>query len=615
MKKNVIYIGILFAAAACFLIYFYGFTRSEAENLSLTVFDGIDAGWEISALEKGEELPVTPAEAVSFDGTVVLQRTIPDDWAQYGRVEVDSNRAISVFVEDAQVFSNHKTALIKPGELPLMQKSGEQPFSLVFTFDPGWVGKNLTVVTRLYENEPFDSIGFTLINDAVLLAQHEAWVNSKAIPGGMFALLSLLLLGLFIFQHATDKKGYAILLLALSSLLQMFIAMGSLQENPFPLVDQNLATAVYFLIPLLYLGTKFTTMKKRYFIAAISLWSVYFILYMALFVFQLPLPYWMDKIELVCFFLIAIMLYCCIRERKHNAYAKQFLRLLGVFFTGYLLLFAVTAVANPHLHEYIIIIAWREASALYCRPLLYWIFTTILIVLFILAVWEVLQSKIRSVRDLNEMKLHSSLMAQSLTHAEKTNEALAIMRHDEVFHLRTLGQYISEDVDKAREYVDSLTQTLAQIPTMRFTKNRLVNSILSAQFISASEQEVELITKVNIAEELALSSHDITTVLMNLLDNAVTAAAKTDSKKVKPLVSVNLEQDADMLYITISNSLPEDFDKQNLYNIAFGAIRSSAEAHGWGIRSVKNILSNYGAELGYQIDDKITVSTVMQFQD
>ncbi|MEG0366756.1 MAG: hypothetical protein RR585_07960, partial [Coprobacillus sp.] len=247
MKKKLMFVGVFFIIVSCFLFYFYGFTRTASDILSLSVYNGNNADWNITGIKDGVETPITPNTAVIFDGTVSLKRTIPETWAKNSRIEVDSTRAVCVFVDDVLVFSNYKTNLTKPAELPLMQMTEEQPFNLTFTFNPHWVGKDITVLTRLYEDSPYATISFNLINDNVYLDQHEAWVNSKALPGAMFGLLSLLLFGLFLFELATEKKGYPILMLAVASLLQMFISMASLQQNPFPMIDENFATAIYFL--------------------------------------------------------------------------------------------------------------------------------------------------------------------------------------------------------------------------------------------------------------------------------------------------------------------------------------------------------------------------------
>lgn len=177
MKKKM----ILWSALALILIsctlYFYSFTNTDASNLSLTVDYGKENGWKISGVENEKQVFLTATQAIEHDETIFLSRTASEDWTPYTRINVDTGRAILVFVDDSLVFSNHQTTLTQPGELPLMENPPDQPFSLVFSFNPAWVGKTVTVVTRLYENQSCASIGFDLVNDNVLMLQHEAWVN------------------------------------------------------------------------------------------------------------------------------------------------------------------------------------------------------------------------------------------------------------------------------------------------------------------------------------------------------------------------------------------------------------------------------------------------------
>lgn len=611
MKKKIVYIGIFFIVMSCFLFYFYGFTRTDSSNLSLTVYDNNDAQWEMTGIKDGKETTIGPIRAVNFDGTAVLKRTIPESWEQYSRVNVDSNRAICIFVDDVLVFSNYKTTLTKPGELPLMQMTEEQPSTLVFSFNPNWVGKEITLLTRLYKDQQSYSIRFDLINDSIYLDQHEASVNSKALPGAMFGLLSLLLFGVFLFQLATEKKGYPTLMLAIASLLQTFISMASLQQNPLPAIDEGFATALYFLLPLLYLGTKLIKNEKRYLIEIIIIWSIYFIIYMAIFVFQIPLPYWIDRVELICILLIAITIYYCIKEYKYNTFAQQFIHMLGLSLITYLLIFTITSVTNLHLNEYIKII-FIEASSLYFRPLLFWVFTTILFVLFILTIWEVLQNRIRSQEEINEIKLYSNLLSVQMDSASKQIEFLetsqkqsVIYRHDMRHHFSLIRGFLAEgEIQKAEDYVAQAQKDIEAITPTRYCENNTVNLILSSFDYKAKAANVTLCINTCLPAQLSIPETDLCSVLSNGLENAITAAALVDDS-LERKVSLRCLINEGKLLISIENTYSGTVTLKN------GLPQTDTKNHGFGTKSIELIAEKRHGYCTFEVTDKLCILRFM----
>lgn len=589
MKKK----GFLWAVLALILIsfslYFYSFTGTDAGNLYLTVDYEKENGWEIVGVENTEEVPLTATQAIDYNGTVFLRRTVSEEWMSYSRIHVDSGRAVLVFVDDSLVFSNHQTALTSPGELPLMQMPVDQPFSLVFSMQPSWVGKTVTVVTRLYEGKAYGSIGFDLVSDDVALLQHEAWVNQKVLPGMAFGVLSLLLLGLFLFELSTRKKGFPLLFLALASLMQMLSYMSVLSGNPLPMIESDITTALYFLFPLLYLGTKLTRSKKAYFIAVLCSWGVYFSLFAATFIFYLPVPYWFDKVELLCFIPLGIMVAFCLRERRANPFSRRFLSLLLMFGAGYLLLFLVTAALHSPLHQTIVII-FKEAFSLYCRPLLFWIFTTILFVLFILAVWNLLQERIHAAKQMERLQGEQAILHLQIESARDqldslrtANEQAAVHRHDLRHHFSLLSGFAEEgNMQKIKDYLVAAQGELDDITPTRYCENQAANLILSAFAGRAKQEGVSLLVDAKLPYELAVPDTELCAVLSNGLENAISAAVQVENAALRT-VRVTCSVNRNNLLIMIENPYIGDIEMEN------GIPVSDKEGHGFGCRSIAAI--------------------------
>lgn len=454
-----------------------------------------------------------------------------------------------------------------------------------FSVYPSWVGKTVTVVTRLYENEPCGSISFHLVNDSVNLFQHEAWVNQKALPGAVFGVLSLLLIGLFLFEFTTRKKGFPLLFLAAASLLQMLCYMSVLNGYPLPMIDTGLAMALYFLFPLLYLGTKLAHSKKAYFITILSVWGVYFLLYLGTYVFQL-LPYWFDKVDLLCFILLGLIAFFCFKERRSNPLARHFLSLFFILLAGWGLLFCITATLKIPLSETIIIL-FKEAFALYARPLLFWIFTTVLFALFILAVWDLLQDRIHTAKQMERLQGEQDMLNLQIEAAKDqldslrtTQEQAVLYRHDMRHHLSLVKGYLSDgEMQKAEEYLTQTQVDIDAITPVRYCENNTVNLIISSFAGKAKEKGVDMSIDVNLPQQLSIPETELCALLSNGLENAISAASQMKEASLRT-VSLNCKISENRLLIYIENNYTGTIVLEN------GLPKANCEGHGFGTKSM-----------------------------
>lgn len=612
MKKS-FRITALFSIVILFLLYFYSFSTTDSSNLSLSVENEISSGWEISGLENGEEFPLTSVETTNYDKTILLRRVVPEDWNTYNSIRVDGFRAVSVFVDGTLVYSNNVSELSHPGELPLMQMPQDQPFFLEFSYMPSWAGKDLTVVTRTYENQPHASIAFDLISDEVTLYQHEAWVNKNALPGAMFGLLSLLFLGVAIFQVTTIGKGYPILLLAFSSLLQMLAYMGQLNENPFPFLDLSLATALFYLFPLLYLQTKMSTSRKKFLIITLLVWSLYFFVYLNTFVFYLPVPYWFDKIDALTLILLVVMLYYCFKERRENWYIRKFLTLLGMFSIGYVILFIITSIVNKQLNEFMIIL-FKEAFNLYCRPLMFWVFTTILFSLFILVIWDIVREKINSEKQMAQLQSEQAILNMQMAAAgdqlqalRSSQEQTIIYRHDMRHHLSMIYNFVAQnDIDKINNYLHEVNADIDAITPIRYCKNETVNLLLSAFDSKAKNKGITLQIDVKIPVILGIEDTELCTLISNSIENAMNAVENLKDESLRK-IEIYLNVKNNKLLISTRNAYEGELEMDGKL---FKSKRKES-GHGYGVKSIISIVDRYTGLYSFNYDDGIFILSIM----
>ncbi len=608
-NKKTLYIPLFFVVVIITLLYFSRFTVTDNTNISLSVYDGNANGWNITKFEDDKEVPMNAEDIYGYSDTVVLRREVEPYFADFHRINISSITAACVFIEDELVFSTIDEPIEEIGKLPLLQGDPELPFDLTFTIEPSWIGKTMTVVTREFEESPVGGIGIELVNDHFYNLQHEAVVNSLSLPAGAYGLLSVLLFGLFLWGSFTYKTDFSILLLTLASACLVFMQTSRLEERIFYDSLYGVFVSLLYLFTILYISLKLRNTKKWFSGVSIVAWAIYFIVYICVYYLYIPLPYWVDKISVLIIVPLILLIVACFLERAYNSFARLLLKLLISFGILGTFLYVAAYFTGSEIYMHIKVL-FLEATNLYFQPMLIWIFTILIFSFFILAIWEILQHKIEETNTIAELNLVNSLHEQSLMHAERTNSELAIMRHDEIHHLRTLTTYLNVDTQKAKEYLHSLSDDLEKISTVRFSTNKLINSILSAVSYNAKEQNIDFTALANVKETLSLRDTDVSAVIMNLCDNAIKAAQNSEQKSMDIVVS----QDSDMLYIKISNSIPKNFDKKIFYDALNSQEINHHSLHGHGLVSVKNILNSYGGELHYEIEhDYIILRTVMQF--
>lgn len=593
--KKILTLSALFALLVAFLFYFTSFTTTEASNALLDVYAGNSNGWQITGLENGEEIPLTADEALNTPLTTILRRTVEEDWTRYSRIELNSNRAYTIFVDGRLVFSSPLQLPDKVGELPLLEEPQGITHSMVFTLQPNWVGKEITMVTKLFKDVESASIGFTLVGDWVWIQWEEATTSKSVFPGAIFGVSSLLLFGLFLYRLFTTKRGYPILLLAFAALLQMLCCLGDLQENPFPAIDSTLATIVYFLFPLCYVGTKVTWHKGWFWGLALSLWGVYFGLYLAVFHFSAPLPPWFDRLDVLGVVLFGVLLFFSMKEKRANPFFRRFLRLMTLFGLGYVALFLLTAIFYPFLHQTMQIYI-DETIHFYFRPILYWAYTTVLYVLLMLTVWDLLEEQIKNAQAVSAMESQQAILrlqmeaaSQRIQSLRASQEHTAVYRHDMRHHLSLLLGYAKEgDVEKMKAYLVRAQADLRDITPVQFCENQTANLILSSFDARAKKAGVDFTVEAHLPEAVPLPETELCALLSNLLENAITASVacpETSERKVHFHARIRERQ----LLISTENPYIGTLELEN----GLPKTTSSPSGHGFGLKSILTVVERH----------------------
>lgn len=209
----------------------------------------------------------------------------------------------------------------------------------------------------------------------------------------------------------------------------------------------------------------------------------------------------------------------------------------------------------------------------------------------VLLLLSVKQQQAKRFRELSE--LSEKYMTAQAGHFERSREAdteTRMLRHDMRNHIAVMnGLYDSGKTDELGEYLKELGSAFSDTESVNITGNEIADAIISEKKKYAELNGVCLVTEGSL-KELEIGAVALCTVLSNLLDNAIEAAAQTDTERV---VTLSAKKSGCFYYIRISNP--------TLYYIDVSAdiptSKPKSPGHGLGLKSVEKAIEKCGGTL------------------
>lgn len=202
----------------------------------------------------------------------------------------------------------------------------------------------------------------------------------------------------------------------------------------------------------------------------------------------------------------------------------------------------------------------------------------------------------------NQLKLNEAQYCR----ISETIENSRKMRHDLRHHMLTLQGYLKEnEIDRAKTYIEHYVRTLAQEGLDIYSENAIVNHIVSHYHMLAAQQDVIFCgPPPQIPRELPIETADLSVILGNLLENALTAASAAE--KGNRYINLNILYTSQILVITVDNSFAGEIKKEG------DAYISQKSGHqGLGIASITSIARSYDGGVEFTHEDHVFHASVM----
>lgn len=220
---------------------------------------------------------------------------------------------------------------------------------------------------------------------------------------------------------------------------------------------------------------------------------------------------------------------------------------------------------------------------------------TILLLFSNLIVFTVYESTQRVSMEYTQLQLEmqkEKISSEYYELLQEEHESSRILAHDMKGHLRILKGMVTENrSDEIHEYIDKLCSDFRLNEKTVFSGNSYVDVIINRYAQLCRERSVCLNLDVRRASLDFMNGHEITSLLDNLLSNAVEAASNAAEKQVELTIC---EMNSNFVVFHLRNSCGIAPKTKNGMLISHNP---SGGIHGFGIKSIKRITAKYDGEM------------------
>lgn len=166
---------------------------------------------------------------------------------------------------------------------------------------------------------------------------------------------------------------------------------------------------------------------------------------------------------------------------------------------------------------------------------------------------------------------------------ELHREETAKIRHDFNNQLTTALHIAKNgEGEKSVELLEQLREEIEKNAEYRWCENAVMNAVLSEKSRMCEKDGIKFTAEITVASDMGIQPLHMCSVLANLLDNAIRAAAESGVEDA--FVTVHVKQQERYVFVKVENSATEPVKKEK------------RAGHGYGVQIIKSIAQQYNGE-------------------
>ena len=182
------------------------------------------------------------------------------------------------------------------------------------------------------------------------------------------------------------------------------------------------------------------------------------------------------------------------------------------------------------------------------------------------------------------------MQKQQYDYQLQQSAAIRRFKHDLVNHMGALRELMNEKkTEEAKAYIDTIWNIQDEFDLKIHTGDSFLDVIVNYYLYLAKKENIEFAVVGKLTEKMPLEMFDITTLMGNILENAVEAAVKADA----PRIRVELIEHKKEIFIVVSNSAVKRINTKTDF---FLTSKKDKENHGFGLKNIVAIVEKYHGE-------------------
>lgn len=292
--------------------------------------------------------------------------------------------------------------------------------------------------------------------------------------------------------------------------------------------------------------------------------------------------------KLIYFSLMIIILKLFAQKENTESYNKYFWLLFIMPLTSIMVLICFRYIAYQMLLTQNMSILWTIS----CIGLM---FANVL-------VFIIYEYSLKNTKELYELKKIQDREEQDKRYfeiIEQSNKDMRIFSHDIKNHLTQIRNL--ENIEAVQSYIDSIYPNIEKFSFTGISKNKMLDLIISKYVTLCEKKNIKFSVDVKTANLAYVSDSDLSTLMNNLLDNAVEAAEQADERFIQ-------------VYIFSKGSMHDGLVIKNSCAISPKAengelktTKQNKKTHGVGTKSIRKTLKKYDAVYGWKYDENLKV--------
>lgn len=215
------------------------------------------------------------------------------------------------------------------------------------------------------------------------------------------------------------------------------------------------------------------------------------------------------------------------------------------------------------------------------------------------------RSQLEQIQD--SLNLQISQAVREIETLRKSQEKTKEYRHDLRHHMQYIASCIENGkTEHAKDYIRGICSEIESNKIIVYCENEAANLIFSAFASRAKEQDISMLVKAQISENLHVSESDLCVLLSNALENALHACRDLKGKGKKNFIQITAFEKNDKLFLQIVNSCDTNV------SIVQGIPVTKEPGHGIGVRSICALVERYQGIYTFEVaEDKFTLRILL----